>query len=280
MRTILDGKSLNESLGIELKQNIEKLETKPHLAIVQIGQNKESNTYIKYKKAFGEKIGAKVTHLQFEDSVPEEKVVGEIQKLNKDKFTHGIIVQLPLPNHLNKEAIIDSIDYRKDVDGLTNINTASLLRGNPTITPATTRGILTLLKHYDISIKGKHAVVVGRSNLVGKPTALAMLNEGATVTVCHSGTKDLAKETKQADILIVAIGKPKFIGKEHVSKDQIVIDVGINSLEGLNKNTIGDVDFENVKDEVQAISPVPKGVGPMTVLSLFQNLIDAYKTQV
>jgi len=280
MTTILDGKSLNESLGEKLKQNIEELETKPHLAIIQIGHNKESNTYIKYKKAFGEKIGAQVTHLQFEDSVTEEKIIKEIEKLNKDQSTHGIIVQLPLPTQLNKEKIIDTINPQKDVDGLTSINTTALLRGNPLITPATTRGIITMLKHYNITIQGKHVVVVGRSNLVGKPTALAMLNEGAAVTVCHSGTKDLAQETKLADILIVAIGKPKLIGLEHVSKNQIVIDVGINSQIGLDKNTIGDVDFETVKDEVQAISPVPKGVGPMTVLSLFQNLLDAYKTQI
>ena len=280
MTTILDGKSLSASIGKELKVQIKQFESVPHLAIIQVGDNSESNTYIKYKKSFGEKIGAKVTHLKFKEDITTEKLIKEIEDINTNKTIHGIIIQLPLPTHLDRNKIIDTINHNKDVDGLTSQNMTSLLRGEAQITPATTRGIMTLLKHYKININGKRVVVVGRSNLVGKPTALTMLNAGATVTVCHRETLDLKQETTKADILIVAVGKPKLITRNYVSPNQIIIDVGVSTIDTREKGISGDVDFDTVKDLVGAITPVPGGVGPMTVASLFQNLLDTYKNQI
>ncbi len=269
---ILDGKKLSIEIASKLEKQIRSLETKPKLVIIQVGEREESNTYIRNKLKFAEKIGATAEHRKFTENIREEKLVKEIEKLNKNKSVHGIIVQLPLPRHLNPRVISGAALPEKAVDG-------SLL-----FTPATTKGIIALLDHYKIPIAGKKVVVVGRSELVGKPTALALLNRDATVTVCHSQTKDMARETKRADILIVAIGKAKLIGKKHVSKNQIVVDVGINLVNGPStelgvKKLVGDVDFEKVSKTVKAISPVPGGVGPMTIASLFENLLDAYLLQ-
>jgi methylenetetrahydrofolate dehydrogenase (NADP+)/methenyltetrahydrofolate cyclohydrolase len=190
------------------------------------------------------------------------------------------LLQIPIPAHLSKQLIIDAITPEKDVDGLTSINAARLVEGNPLFTPATARGIVEMLDAYKIEIAGKHIVVIGRSNLVGKPTALALLNRDATVTIAHLHTKQLETITKQADIVVVAIGDPEFITSKYVRKDQIVIDVGITVREeGKTKKVVGDVAFQDVKDVVKGISPVPGGVGPMTVTALFQNLIDAVKFQ-
>ncbi|MBX4206309.1 bifunctional 5,10-methylenetetrahydrofolate dehydrogenase/5,10-methenyltetrahydrofolate cyclohydrolase [Candidatus Parcubacteria bacterium] len=261
MTKILDGKTLSLLIAEKLKVRISRLKQKPKIVIIQVGNKDESNAYIRNKLKFAEKIGAVAEHVRLAETVSEMSLLSHIEKLNRDKSVHGIIVQLPLPKQLDERVISQAVLPEKAVDG-----SAFFL-------PATTRGILTLLDHYKIPIAGKKAVVVGRSELVGKPTALALLNRDATVTVCHSKTKNIAKETKQADILVVAAGKPKLITAQHISKHQVVIDVGINMVNG---KMVGDVDFEKVSKIVSAISPVPGGVGPMTVASLFENLLDAY----
>ena len=274
MSKILDGKKLSDLLALELTNKIRKLAVKPKLVIIQIGNLKESNTYIKNKKLFAEKIGAIAEHKKYPNNVDESRVISDISKYNRDIRTHGIMVQLPTPKCFNIEKVLESIDPKKDVDGLTPTNIKYLLNNSESFVPATTKGIITLLENYKINLAGTRVVMVGRSSLVGRPTMLALLNRGATITVCHSNTKNLEKETKQASILITAIGRPKFIGRKYVYKNQVVVDVGINITK--NKKIVGDVDFDVVKKIVKAITPVPGGVGPMTVVSLFQNLLKSY----
>lgn len=275
MAEILDGKKLSESLALELKREISDSKTKPKLVIIQIGDHEESNTYIRNKKLFGEKIGAVVEHKRYETAVSQKEVIADIARYNADNSVHGIIVQLPVPDHLDSGEILEAIDPRKDVDGMTSKNIKLLYENREHFLPATTRGLLLLLEKYKINLAGKKVVIIGHSVLVGKPIILAMLNRKATVTVCNSQTKSLESETKTADILIVAVGQPKLITAEHVSSGQVVIDIGINI--GKDKKIVGDVDFENVKNIVSAITPVPGGVGPMTIVSLFQNLLEAMR---
>ncbi len=230
----------------------------------------------------GEKIGAIVEHIKYTTDTAQDKIISDILQHSEDISVHGIIVQMPLPAGFDAMAVIDAIDPAKDVDGMTSRNVRLLYENKQGFLPATTKGILTLLEKYEINPAGKKVVVVGHSVLVGKPTALAMLNLGATVTVCHSQTKNLETETRQADILIVAVGRPDLITKDFVREDQVVIDIGISVVqEGEGASAIkkihGDVDFENVKEIVAAITPVPGGVGPMTNISLFQNLLEACK---
>jgi len=290
--TILDGKKLNEKIAAKLKAEISRLRSKPKLVIIQVGDLAESNAYIGRKIKFGEKIGAIVEHKKFPGKITQKELQTMIYKLNTDSMVHGVIVQMPLPKYINRDEIIDAIDPAKDVDGLTSRNLKLLweAKGEGFI-PATTKGVISLLDEYKIPIEGEHVVMVGRSFLVGKPTFLAFLNRDATVTVCHRHTKNLKQETRNADILIVAAGKANLIGKEHVSKNQVVVDVGINVInQPENRNQkpeteisgttlVGDVKFEEVVKIVKAISPVPGGAGPMTVASLFQNLLEAYKGQ-
>ena len=279
---ILEGISLRNSTIERLSTKIKLLSVQPTLAVIQIGNLADSTAFIKAKKAFGDKIGARVTHTILPDKIKMDGVVALIKKLNADSSVQGILVQLPLPSHLDKHTIIDTIDPKKDVDGLTSTHTQELWEdGSDIILPATARGILALLDHYNIQVEGKKVVVVGRSTLVGKPTAIALLNRNATVIICHRGTENLKEETRRADILIVAIGKAKFINKDFVRSGQVVIDVGINITseskprqEVGKKSFVGDVDFEEVSKIVSAISPVPGGVGAMTVASLFENLLD------
>ena len=275
MAQILDGKVVRDQIAKELESRIKNLESRPKLVIIQVGDNPESNTYISQKIKFGEKIGALVNHQKFPADISESDLNSKLLTLNSDPLTHGIIVQLPIPESLNKEEIIESINPAKDVDGLSSVNLKKLMENDQTgFVPATTKGILTLLDHYQIKVEGKHVVVVGRSTLVGKPTALALLNLDATVTVCHKQTGDIKPFTKTADIIISAVGKPGLITKNHVSKDQVIIDVGTTVVDGKLK---GDVDFNEVSKIVSAISPVPGGIGPMTVASLFQNLLQAHQ---
>ncbi len=273
MVKILDGRKVQNIIAARLAVRISKFKKIPTLVIIQAGDREDSNVYIRQKKLFGEKIGVSIVQKKFPDKVSEKAIISVIEKYNKDKNIDGIIVQLPLPKHLNRWAISGAINPEKDVDGLTAKNVAGLLAGEKNcFVPATTRGIFELLEHYKISATGKRVAVVGRSVLVGKPTAMALINRGATVTVCHSKTRNLNEETKRAEILIVAAGKPGLISKKHVSRGQIVIDVGINRLKG---KLVGDVDFAGVKKIVRAITPVPGGIGPLTVASLFSNLLDA-----
>lgn len=290
MAKILDGKKLSDSLTLGLARKVSVMSTtraKPKLVIIQVGAHEESNTYIKNKKLFGQKIGAIVEHRKYPENISQKRLAADIVRYNSDSSVHGIIVQLPISAHLDTGAVIETIDPKKDVDGMTSKNVKLLFEGKKEVfIPATTKGILALLEGYKINPAGKKVVIVSHSTLVGKPTALAMLNLNATVTVCHSQTKNLEEETRRADILIVAAGRPKLIDKNHVTKGQIVIDVGINFIQTkqtspfVSRKIVGDVDFENVKGVVKAISPVPGGVGPMTIVSLFQNLITANRQQI
>ena len=279
---ILDGKVVRAAGLPELKARIEALMKPPTLAIIQVGDREDSTSYIKAKTAFGEKLGVKIKHIKLAEKISEQELIAKISECNQDETIKGIIVQLPLPIALDQDAIIEAISPKKDVDGLTSFNVKRWLEGREdAVIPGTTRGVKELLEYYKIDLFGKHVVVVGRSMLVGKPIAAYCLNENASVTICHSKTADLASETKRADVLIVAAGKPGLIGANHVREGTVVVDVGINTVKGEkledeipSKKLVGDVDFEAVKDIASAISPVPGGVGPMTVLAIFENLAD------
>lgn len=277
MAIIIDGKGVADKITEQLKQKISQLQDKPHLAVIQIGNNAASTLYVNLKKKKAGEIGIKSTVISLDENIAEKELICKIEELNNDNSVHAVLVQLPLPKHINENNIIKAIAPNKDVDGFTAQNTGDLFNGiKPKAYPCTPKGVLKLLKEYNIEIQGKHAVVVGRSNIVGKPLAIMLLNEHATVTICHSKTKNLPEITKQADILISAVGK-KVIFKDMVKKDAVVIDVGIFKDE--NNKTTGDVDFENVKEIAAYITPVPKGVGPMTIACLMENTIELYEQQ-
>ncbi|MFA6445962.1 MAG: bifunctional 5,10-methylenetetrahydrofolate dehydrogenase/5,10-methenyltetrahydrofolate cyclohydrolase [Candidatus Paceibacterota bacterium] len=288
MSYFLDGRQVRDKKAQILIKRISAFSTKLKLVILQVGNVSESNSYIEQKKFFGTKIGVLVEHIKFPETVSQAEIESAIELNNRDASVHGIILQLPIPARIDWREVVNTIDPEKDVDGLTRENLSILVHGGKGgHMPATARGVLSLLKDYKIEVAGKKVVVVGRSALVGKPIALSLLNEQATVTICHSKTQNLNEETKRADILIVAIGKAHFINESHVREGQIVIDVGINSVgqpslqeEIPKRKLVGDVFTEKVTSIVDGISPVPGGVGPLTVLSLFENLADAYEKQV
>lgn len=268
---ILDGRKAREELLPKLMEKIRGLSTVLTLAIIQVGDQMDSTSYIRAKKAFAKKIGVNEKHIQLSENISREKVIDIVRACNADPNIQGIIVQLPLPAHLDRDFIINTIDPKKDVDALTVVNIGKWSEGNG-ILPATARGVYELLNFYEINLRNKKVTVVGRSELVGKPIATMCKNRGAVVTICHSKTPDLVTETKKADIIICAVGKPGLIQAKHVSEGQIIIDVGINRKE--DGTLVGDVDFESVKNIVAGITPVPGGVGQMTVLALFENLVD------
>ena len=268
---ILDGRKAREALLPGLMEKIRGLSFVPTLAIIQVSDRIDSTSFIKAKKAFAKKIGVNEKHIQLAENISQEKVIDIVRECNADSNIQGIIVQLPLPAHIERDIVINTIDPNKDVDALTAMNVSKWSEGRG-ILPATARGVRELLKFYKISLKDKKVTVVGRSELVGKPIAIMCRNEGAIVTVCHSKTLDLATETKKADIIICAVGKLGLIQSKHVKRGQIIIDVGINRKE--DGMLAGDVDFQSVKNIVAAITPVPGGVGQMTVLALFENLVD------
>ncbi len=273
MTLTLDGKKVRDEIKERLAHHVSllSLEQIPTLSIIQIGSNPASTTYIKSKIAFGKAIGIKVVLTQFGETVTEEEVVAFIQKQNTNTEVGGIIVQLPLSAHLNKSSIIESIHPTKDVDGLHSVNFKKLCENDSSgIIPATTRGIFSLLTFYNIPLEGKRVLVIGRSTLVGKPTALQCLNQNATVTIAHSKTQNLVELCKDADIIISATGIKNLISKDHVKSEHIIIDVGIN---GSAEEMCGDVSYAEVFPLVAALSPVPGGVGPLTVASLFENLL-------
>ena len=273
---LLDGKKIKQEVLDELKEEVSKLTDKPNFVVIQVGDNEASNVYIKQKAKMAEYVGYGYQHLRYPMDITEKELLKEINKLNKDKNIHGILVQMPLPSHIDTNVIQNAVVPLKDVDGLSDLNAGKLFHGKDALYSCTPFGVMELLKRYNIDIEGKHAVVVGRSNLVGKPMGTMLTNAGATVTLCHSKTKDLKKFTQSADILVVTVGKPKFITSDMVSEGTTVIDVGISRLES---GLCGDVDFENVKDKCNYITPVPGGVGPMTVAMLGANVLKAYKMQ-
>ncbi len=268
---IIDGRKTREAHTGELIAKVKALPCIPKLAIIQVGDRSDSTSYIRAKKLFAAKIGVEVVHELFAETITQTEILKHIEMLNDDESIHGIIVQLPLPGHIDRTKVIDTIAPEKDVDALTTTSIGSWTKGKG-IMPATARGVRELLRFYGIEILGKKVTVVGRSDLVGRPIAVMCQNAGAHVTVCHSQTTDLISGTKDADILIVAVGKPGLITAKHVNGDQVVIDVGISRIG--EEKLVGDVDFESVSQIVKAISPVPGGVGAMTVLALFENLID------
>jgi len=270
---ILDGKKISNDIKQEIKLIVDKMNKKPKLVVIQIGDDFASNSYIKAKQTFALETGIIFEHKKLDSDLSEEDVINIITELNVNKSVAGIMVQLPLPNNLNTHKIINSINPIKDIDGLTNENLGKLFNYLDGYYPCTPLGIMELLKRYNIELKGKHAVIIGRRSLVSKPLSQMLLKEDVTVTIVHSQTKNLSDVIKLGDIIISAIGKPKFITREMIKNDAVIIDVGINYFED---KLCGDVDFDNVKEIASYITPVPGGVGPMTVAMLFQNIIKSY----
>lgn len=271
--TIIDGKKIAEEILLGICEKVKAMKEKPGLALILVGKNPASEIYVNSKEKKCNELGIYCERYNFSEDVKQKELVDLIYKLNKDNKINGILVQLPLPPDINED-VINLIDPKKDVDGFTSINLGNLVAGNNYVTPATPKAILKLIEHTGISISGKNAVVVGRSKIVGKPVALLLLERNAGVTVCHSKTENLSYYTKQADILVVAVGKPKLITKDMIKKNAVVIDVGINRVNG---KIVGDVDFENVREVASYITPVPGGVGPMTIAMLLDNLVKMKK---
>ena len=275
MAIILDGKKLRDKIFESLKAELDKMSEKPTLAVILVGENPASQIYVRNKKKTAEKLGINSLSIEYPADISENELLSKIQELNNDKNITAILVQLPLPEYINKNKIIDAILPQKDVDGLTPYNLGKLFSGEePYVYPCTPKGILLLLDEYNIELDGKNVVVVGRSNLVGKPVAQMLLKRNATVTMCHSHTKNLSEITKTADIVVSAVGK-NVIGEKMLKSNCVVIDVGIFRDE--NGKLSGDVDFENVSKISAYISPVPGGVGPMTIASLMLNTVELAK---
>lgn len=272
---ILDGYSVAKKIRKDLKNKALLLQEKnifPKLVVIQIGNDEASALYIRNKKIACEEVGIIFEEIHFSEEVNERELEIKIEQLNNDKSVHGILIQSPLPNHLDKNRIFNLVSDKKDVDGFTDVNIAKLYRSEECYVPCTALGIIRLLKEYQIPLSGKHVVIAGRSNMVGKPLALLFLQENATVTIVHSKSLNKEKIMKEADILVSAIGKPKIINSSMVKENAVVIDVGINFLD---KKIVGDVDFGDVVSKASYITPVPKGVGPMTVAMLLENVIDS-----
>jgi len=277
MTNIVYGSELSKEMKSILADEIAtvcKNRRKPSLAVILIGENPASLSYVRGKNKAVEAVGMEFKLFKYPQSIDKESIIEQIKDLNANPNIDGILVQLPLPPQLNEKEILNYIDPKKDVDGLHQVNVGKLYLNEEGFIPCTPLGIIELLKKMQVEIAGKHAVVIGRSNLVGLPVAKLLLNENATVTVCHSKTKNLKAITKTADILIVAVGIPKMITAEYVKKDSYIIDVGVNRVD--NK-LCGDCDFDNLLDSCTAITPVPKGVGPMTITMLLYNTFKAYK---
>ena len=273
MDNIMDGKKISLEIQDELKHTIKYEMIKPSVAVIQVGNDQASTTYIKNKEKACNNIGIYFRYFKFEDGTPELTIINKIKELNNDDYVNGIIVQLPLPERYNEKRLVNQIINSKDIDGLTDINIGRLLNGKKTLVPCTPLGVMELLKRYEVELKGKHVVIVGKGKLTGKPLIYLMLNEGATVTVCHSKTVDLSKYTRDADVLISATGINKLITADMVKDGVVVVDVGINYEEGKIK---GDVDFASVSKKASLITPVPGGVGPMTIAMLLKNIVTCY----
>ncbi len=274
---LLDGNKIKqEQLGI-IKEEIKKYLLKPCLAVIQIGDDEASNTYVRMKEKTAQEIGVYFKHIKYNENVREREVINKIKELNNDEYVDGILVQLPIPSNLDVNKIINHIAYSKDVDGLNDTSGGRLFHQKKTNIPCTPKGIIDLLDYYNIPIEGKHVVILGRSNLVGRPLGELFLNRNATVTMCHSKTLDVEKYTKDADIIVCAIGKKEFLKKDMVKDGVVVVDVGINRLDG---KLYGDVCFDEVSKKALAITKVPGGVGPMTILNLFKNVLDSYKNRI
>lgn len=278
MAFLINGKEIAQNIKDEMKQEVASLKEQGKsccLAVIQVGADPASSVYVSNKKKACEYIGIASLSYELPEETTEEELLSLIDKLNDDEAVHGILCQLPLPRHIHEKTILNRISPKKDVDGFHPQNVGALVVGDFGFVSCTPAGIIELLKRSNVEMEGKRCVVIGRSNIVGKPMSLLMLRENATVTICHSRTKNLKEICKEADILIVAIGKPKYINKEYVKEGAVVIDVGIHRDE--NNKLCGDVDFEDVEPICSAITPVPGGVGPMTICMLMKNCIEAMK---
>ena len=276
MSEILNGKELAKVIRENLKLECEELKSngiKPKLAVIMVGDNPASKIYVKNKSKAAEDIGVEYEEYILKEDIEQKELIDLIKKLNNDNTINGILLQSPIPKHLDIDEAFRTISEEKDVDGFNPINLGKLLLNQDTFVSCTPYGIMKLFEHYNIDLEGKNVVIVGRSNIVGKPLIACCLNKNATVTVCHSKTKNIEEKTKNADILIVAIGKSKFITEDMVKTGAVVIDVGINR--GEDKKITGDVDYENVSKKASYITPVPGGVGPMTIAMLMNNVIKA-----
>jgi methylenetetrahydrofolate dehydrogenase (NADP+)/methenyltetrahydrofolate cyclohydrolase len=275
---IINGKELAKEFHKEIKTEVEKLKNvgiTPGLAVIIVGENPASQSYVKAKIKDCEQVGIFSQAIRLPVETTEKDLLQHVHRLNEDSNIHGILVQLPLPSHISEQAVIATISPEKDVDGFHPINVGNMVIGGRCFLPCTPHGIIKMIQSTGTSIEGQHVVVIGRSNIVGKPVSLLLLQENATVTICHSKTKDLAEVTKKADILVVAVGRAGVIGKEHVSPGAIVIDVGVNRAE--NGKLVGDVCFDEVKEVAGHITPVPGGVGPMTRTMLLFNTLESAK---
>lgn len=274
MAQLINGKEIGQQIRKEIAEKVAELKNKgvtPGLAVILVGEDPASQTYVRNKHRSCQEIGIYSEVIKLPENTTEEELLEQIQTLNERKDIHGILVQLPLPKHINEDQVIAAISPEKDVDGFSPVSVGKMMLGQDTFLPCTPFGVMKLLEYSGIEIAGKHAVVVGRSHIVGKPMGQLLLQKDATVTYTHSKTKDLPSITKQADILVAAVGRPKFITKEHVKPGAVVIDVGINRDE--NNKLVGDVDFEEVEPISSYITPVPGGVGPMTITMLLYNTV-------
>ena len=275
---IIDGKKTAEKLREDLKKKIIDLKSTfnsvPGLTVILIGDDPASKIYVKNKEKFSKEVGMNSEVIRYPKNVEESVILDKIMELNKDKKISGILVQLPLPKHISKKKVIETILPTKDVDGFHPVNVGNLSSGYDSSIPCTPLGCFLLLKKVEKNLSGKHAVIIGRSNLNGKPMAQLLLKENCTVTITHSKTKDLKEECLKADIIVAAVGKPKLVKGDWVKKNAIVIDVGINKTES---GIVGDVDFDEVSKVARAITPVPGGVGPMTIACLLNNTVECFK---
>ena len=280
---ILNGKQLADKLNLELKSKINdlasRLKTRPKLATILVGEDPASKIYVNIKHKTSAYVGIESVMVNLAENISKHELIEKIRKLNNNKSIHGILLQLPLPQHLRKHTIefLEQISPIKDVDGSHPCNRGKLFDYDETMAACTPKGIIALLEHNQIEIKGKNVIIINRSNLVGKPLIFMLLKRNATVSVCHTSTRDINSYIKNADILIVAVGSPNFITKEKIKDDVVIIDVGINRVDG---KLCGDVDFDGVIDKCSKITPVPGGVGPMTVSFLLQNTYNTYKKQL
>ncbi len=273
---IIDGNALSARVRGEIAERaaaLTALGVQPCLAVMLVGADPASAVYVRNKVAGCEKAGIRSLRFDYPETATQAEVMAKLAELNADPAVHGILVQLPLPKHLDETAVLEAIDLKKDVDGFHAENVGALMQGQPRFIPCTPYGVTKFFEEAGVNLKGAEAVVIGRSNIVGKPMAMLLLQAGATVTICHSQTKDLAFHTKRADVLVAAVGRPKFVTADMVKPGAVVIDVGINRLD--DGKLCGDVDFDGVKEVAGAITPVPGGVGPMTITMLLANTLEA-----
>ena len=276
---LINGKELAKKIRMELKEEVEELKQKgikPKLAVIMVGDDKASAVYVRNKSKACEEIGIEFEEFLLESTITQEYLINLIKELNNREDINGILLQSPIPEGLDIREAFNTIDYRKDVDGFNPINVGKLSIGEDSFISCTPYGVIKMLEEYNIPIEGKRAVIIGRSNIVGKPLIQCLLNKNATVTVCHSKTKNIEEITSKADILIAALGKPKFVTSNMVKEGAVVIDVGINRNE--EGKLVGDVDFENVSKKVSYITPVPGGVGPITIAMLMYNVVKSAKS--